>query len=329
MIGRTWPPGKTTVAGTMRAGAARPSSALCQAPPELAGAPVHPANRHVGSVKNVGTKAGRSKSAGQLQTVMQGQADRGVSAGLFVRRSPGDKKLTAAHSQAWHRTRPHPPDRQKADQDEMDQGDHQLLDESQGLLPRKAAQEIGTRSLQAGSHSSQSIGGEPDVGVDKNQERIRGQCGQQGARMWLAAPERRQGRNLAEPDPFIAHGDRPHDRSRGVARMVVGNDDLEVDIPARQHRLDRGLDRQLFICAGINTETEGRTLTACETTAGWNTPRFRKNKRAGIAESASAPKQRIVSIARKSDGFQGAGRCPCSAMNRCPLAAALTRRHPS
>ena len=114
-----------------------------QALPHLRGARVHAAFGEVGEVGKIGVEAVLAKEPGQTEAVVHGFANFGVAAGGEVGRAIQEKELTAAGGEGGVGAGAHLGYREEAEEDEMDEREHEPLHPGAGDLMRESADEPG------------------------------------------------------------------------------------------------------------------------------------------------------------------------------------------
>ena len=132
----------------------------------------------------------------------------------------------------------------------MDQGNHQSLQHCPCLLQWDAADEVGTRHFKKGHHPGQSCRREPYVGVQKEEQVVRGNIGQDPTGVLFATPAFGQLWPVQKPHAGVAVGKPAHDGGCRVVGLVVEYQHLQCDRFARQRRRHAGLDRLFFITCG-------------------------------------------------------------------------------
>ena len=193
-----------------------------------------------------------------------------VAAGSFVGLAAGDEELAAARGERRVSAPPHPGDRQEAEQDEVDQRDQQLFEQTPtvswcGIPLARSAPD----SLEKSGHASEGVGGQPDVGVEEDEQGMTGLLGQHPAGVLLAAPA---GGKLGRGDqthPIVGLGQLTHDRGGPVFRVIVQDDDFELDVRGwpERHAPKRQIAASSFR-AGISTEIAGSRLSG-QGAGGW------------------------------------------------------------
>ena len=127
---------------------------------------------------------------------------------------------------------PHPANRQKGEQNEVDQGKQEPFGKGAQFLQRYPAGQDDVFFLHEADHASQGVRGKPNVRVKKDKIRMRGVLSEHRASVLLAAPAGGQGGAVQRPHPAVARSQFLHYLRRSVLRAVVEDEDFDLDAAA-------------------------------------------------------------------------------------------------
>ena len=88
-----------------------------------------------------------------------------------VRLAAGDEELTTAGRKRRPAAAPHPPEGQETKHDEVNQGDDEPLEQSDGFLIGNAAGQVSAERAMKWA-IRQGVGSKANVGVDENEQRV-------------------------------------------------------------------------------------------------------------------------------------------------------------
>ncbi len=120
---------------------------LGEAVPDIGGAQVHATMEGVGGVKEIGSEVAGAEDARERNRVVNPIGNGGVTACLFVGFAADSENLTAGGCETWVSAGSHAFQREKTEQDKVDQRNDELLHETAGLFARNAARERGAALL--------------------------------------------------------------------------------------------------------------------------------------------------------------------------------------
>src|SRR4051794_35716157 len=156
-----------------------------------------------------------------------------MTSGGPVSSSMRDKDLSASRAKRRVEPSSHQIQRQEAEQKKMHQRQQKSLIKRAHFLTRKSADNLRVAALQKSGHPREPVRLQSDVRIEKDENLARSEPGQRKARELLTAPTRRQLGCRFQAEPGItAH--LSNDAARPIFRVIVENDQLEINIAARK-----------------------------------------------------------------------------------------------
>jgi hypothetical protein len=122
--------------------------------------------------------------------------------------------------------------------------------------------------LHEGREAGERIGREPNVGIDKDKQRVTGPGGENMASMHFPAPSLRQLWGREKSHAWIVGSSCADESCRLVRRVVVEHEQLQLDAAGAQDGIDRGANIRSSFRAGMSTEIRGRGSPAAGCGAG-------------------------------------------------------------